>query len=361
MTLSKKQLSIMVFFIPLVFKMAMLPSLFYQVSNTDSYIGIGVMTALEFLQLWLILFLVSKGGIRGIKEIYGINVARAVALPLLFVMGVKSIIFLTEIYTYICDFLFYNISSTPVILALLIVIFYLAFKGIKAIGHVFELSIWIIPLIAIFGVVFGKFYLNSDYLEPLFVDGAGAMFKGIDTYIIYAFDFSPLLLFQIEKKKNLAVVITSISCILVTTALYVVLIANYGRATFLVNGAFARLASFNTVVSEIGSLDWPSALLWITTATGSLALKFAAMGEILKLFKVKKQYGIGATCIVIGILTMFVFPGLKEVLKLATGPVRYVTIALEIAVPIVVLALYAADKYRTDNSKNTEGKIETQN
>lgn len=351
--LTKKQLSIIIFFIPLVFKMAMLPALFYKESGTDSYIGIALITAVEFLQMWLVLFIASKGGMHGIKQLYGKNAVRLVSLPLLFVMGTKSIVFLTEIYTYVCDFLFYNISATPIIVALLIVVFYLALKGAKAIGRIFELSIWIVPLIVLVGVLFGKVTLRAEYLTPLFTDGAGKMFSGIDTYLIYTFDFSPLLFFRIEPRKHLRVAVSAVACILVVTGCYMVLIASYGRATFLVNDAFARLASFNTVVSEIGSLDWPSALLWLTTSVGNLALKLAAMGQILKYFNIKRSIGLGGVCLALGILLLFVFTGFKDVLSIVRSPVRYAVIGIEIAVPIIMLVLYAIKQNRQEASLET--------
>lgn len=352
--LTKKQLSIIVFFVPLVFKMALLPSLLYKESGADSYISIAVIATVEFLQMGLVLFVASKGGMHGIKELYGQNVQRILALPLVFVMGVKCVVFITEIYTYVCDYLFYNISVTPVIILLLLVFFYLALKGVKTIGRLFELAIWLIPIIVLFGVIFGKVTLYPQYLTPLFENGASGFFGGLDKYILYAFDFSPLLFFKIEKKKNVRIIISSVLCVIALTGCYIVLIASYGRATFLVNSAFARLASFNTVISEIGSLDWPSILLWLTTSICTLALKFAAMGETVKYFNIKKSIGLGGICIVIGILLLWVFPGLKDAIRLATSAVRYVVIGIELAIPIIMLALFGI---KQNNIK--EAKLET--
>lgn len=352
--LTKKQLSIIVFFVPLVFKMAMLPSLLYKESGADSYLSIAILAVAEFLQMGLVLFIASKGGMYGIKELYGANVQRALALPLVFVMGVKSLIFITEIYSYVCDYLFYNISVAPIIVLLLLVFFYLALKGVKTIGRIFELSMWFIPIIILFGILFGKVQLFPNYLTPLFDRGAAGFFGGLDKYIIYAFDFSPLLFFKIEKKKNVRIIISSVLCVAALVGCYILLIASYGRATFLVNDAFARLASFNTVVSEIGSLDWPSVMLWLTTAICSVALKFAAMGETVKYFNIKKGIGLGGICITIGILLIWVFTGLKDALAIATSAVRYVVIGIELAIPIIMLVLFAIKQ----NSKQ-EAKLET--
>lgn len=339
--LTKTQLAIIVFFVPLVFKMAMLPSMLYEACGPDSYIGIAIITTVEFLQMGLVLFIVSKGGMEGIGSLYGTNVQRLIAAPLIFVMSVKSLVFITEIQTYVCDYLFYNISSFPIICAIMVVIFYLALKGVKTIGRIFELSIWFIPLIFLFGILFGKARLQPEYLGPLFADGPSELFGGLNKYIIYTFDFSPLLFFKIEKGKNARIVIASVLAVIAVCGCYMILIASYGRATFLVNDAFARLASFNTVVSEIGSLDWPSAMLWLTTSICNVALKFAAMAEILKYFNVKKAFGAGSLCVVVGGLLIFLFRGFKEALRLTVHPIRFIVIGIEIAVPIILLILYA--------------------
>ena len=342
--LSKNQLAIIIFFIPLVFKMSMLPGLLYEVAGTDSYFAIGILTIAEFLQMWLVLFVVSRGGMAGIREKYGKTLALFLSIPFLFVMGVKTILFVTEIYYYIGDYLFYNVSSFPIIAATLLIIFYLAVKGAKAIGRIFELSVWLIPVIIAFGIIFGKVKLYPQYLTPLFENGFLPTLNGIDKYLIYAFDFSPLLFFKVEQKKNLRIAVWSLLCVITVIICYIVLIASYGRATFLIGDAFAHLASFNVVVSEIGSLDWPSAILWIVTSVGTVALKLAAMGDIVAETKLNRNIGIGLLTIIMGILILFLFDGFEKILSFVISPVKYVVIGIEIAVPIIMLCLYAVKR-----------------
>lgn len=342
--LTKNQLAIIIFFLPLVFKMSMLPSLLYETSGADSYFAIGLITAIEFLQMWLVLYVVDKGGIAGIKELYGKAVAIAISLPFFLVMGLKSVLFVTEIYVYVGDYLFYNVSFMPLIVSLLIIVCYLASKGAKTIGRIFELSVWLIPIIILLGVLFGKVKLYPQYLTPLFDNGFGTVIKGIDKYIIYAFDFSPLLFFRVEKKKNVRVLIGSLACVIAVVSCYIVLIASYGRATFLITDAFAHLASFNVVISEIGSLDWPSAILWLTTSIGNVALKISAMSDILAEMKIKKNAGAFVLTLAIGLIIIFLTKGFDPILDFATGPVKYVVIGIEILAPIIILALYAVKK-----------------
>lgn len=339
--LTKKQLSIIIFFIPMVFKMSMLPSMLFEESGFAGYFAITLITTIEFLQMGLVLFVVSNGGIGGLKRTYNIHTARAIAFPLLFVMGVKCLIFITEIYYYVCHFMFYNVSSFPVIVAVLLTLFYLGSKGAKAIGRVFELSIWLIPLILLLGLFFGKASLQFSYLTHIFDDGFSPVLRGIDKYLLYTFDFSPLLFFKIEPKKNGRILFSSAASVGIMTSCYCLFYATYGRASYLFDDAFAKLASFDTVISEIGTLDLPSVLLWLTSSIGNIALKFVAMAEILKLFKIKRQWGLTAITSVLAVLLVFVYSNFEKISAIVVHPVRYVVIGIELAVPVVLLVLYA--------------------
>lgn len=337
--LTKTQLSVIVFFIPLVFKMANLPGLLYAECGADGYVALGIITAVEFIQLLFVLFVVRSGGLRALFDRYGRGVFLLFCLPLFFVMLTKSVVFVSEVYFYVCDYLFYNVPSYPIVIVLLFVVCYLASKGAKAVGRVFELSVWLLPLIVLFGAVFGKVRLSFEYLTPVLEDGGKSALLGIDKYLLYTFDFSPLLFLKIERKKNLRVLLSAVLCVAAVVFCYILLVASYGRATFLISDAFAHLAGFNVVVSEIGSLDWPSALLWITTATGNVALKFSAMGEGLRYLKIRREVGLFFLALSTGLVTLFAFGGYEEILSLVVSPVRYVIVGIEIVAPILLLFL----------------------
>lgn len=337
--LTKKQLSILIFFIPLAFKMAMLPSLLYAECGATFYVGIGLITALEFVQLGIILKIDSAGGFSRIEKLYGKWLKILLSMPFLLSILIKTLIFSAEIYHYVSGYLFYNISSAPIIVTLCLIAFYVAVKGAKTVGRIYELSIWFIPIIIIFGIFFGKADLNADYLLPLFDDGVMPVVSGLDKYIIYTFDFSPLLFFRTEKGKNRSVVICSILSVIAITGCYMVFLVSYGRASFLIPDAFARLALFNTVVSEIGSLDWPSAILWITVALCNISLKLAAVGEIGSFVAIKKPISIGISAAASCFLLVFLLNSYEKVLSFATSWVRYVVVGIEIILPIIILAL----------------------
>ena len=341
--ISAKQLYIMIFFIPLVFKMSSLPALFYEEAATTSYILIGIVTTVEFLQMGLVLYVCSKGGLEGIKEKYGKKTYCLVALPMLFIVFMKMLILTQEITTYICSFLFYNVAEKFITPLVLLVVFYLGIKGARAIGRLFELSIWFLPIIAVFGIFFGKIDMDATYLTPLFQENAGVYLSTPLKYLIFTFDFSPLLFFKIKFQRKSPVVLCSFLSILTVTAGFALLYCAYGNASAHANCAFARLATFNTIVSEIGGLDWPSTLLWLVTAVLSLSLKIGAVHRISDSFGTK-HVGTFLFCFAIGITLLSAVKTISDALNVVTNGVQYGVFAAEILLPVVVILLLTLRK-----------------
>lgn len=251
--------------------------------------------------------------------------------------------------------MFYNVRPEPIIASFMIVAGYLAFKGAKTIGRLFELCIWFVPIILIIGPGFGEINMKIDYVKTVFDDGFAPIFKAVKTYLIYTFDFTPLLFIKVDNKKHSALKLSTASVISVLSlcGCYMLLVANYARSTFLINEAFANLASFNTVISEIGNLEWPTGLLWISVSLFSVSLTIFAIGEIAKTFNIKRQIGIGVASLVIALLSMFVYTKLIELIKCATYGKQVIIFIIEVTVPIIMLILtLLRPKEKNEKSKN---------
>ncbi len=337
--ISDRQLSIMVFFIPLVFKMAMLPSLLYETAGVDGYICVSLFAVVEFLQLAVVLFVCNRGGMEAIGKRYGKGVYRLLATPFLFVIFIKSVIFVSEITRYVTSFLFYNIVSVPIVLTAILLCYYLGYKGAKSIARLFELTVWLVPVIVLMGILFGKATLEFDYIRPVFANGFSPIGQAVKKYLIYTFDFSPLLFCKLKIKRKRGIVFSSVFCVVMLVVCYMVLYARYGRASFLADCAFARLASFDTVISEIGSLDWISSVLWLSVSLLDLGLKAYAVGQIGTGYGCKPYVFNAAFAIALGCTVSLVWNSFEKALDFVTCGVQYAVFAVEIAVPSVMLAL----------------------
>lgn len=336
-----KQLSVMIFFIPLVFKMSMLPSYLYKTAGVDGYVIVGLFALAEFLQLWTVLFVCQKGGMRTLRLRYGDNVYRLISCPLLLVIFVKCVLFITEITNYITNFLFYNVVDAPILLTLLVICFYFGYKGARSIARIFETTVWLIPVIILTGLIFGETDIKGDCLLSVFPDGGSMLPEAVKRYLIYTFDFSPLLFCDVKIKKKGSVGVFSVFSILALVGCYMLFYCRYGRASFLIDCAFARLASFDTVISEVGSLDWISCILWLTVAILNLSLKLNAVAEIGAGLRCKRRLSIGIFCVLLAVVLLKVWTNMEKAFSMATGGVQYIVFGIEIAVPVVMLCLFA--------------------
>ena len=336
-----KQLSVMIFFIPLVFKMSMLPSYLYKTAGIDGYIIVGLFALAEFIQLWAVLFVCQKGGMSALRKRYGDRVYLLVSCPLLLVIFVKCVLFMTEITNYLTTFLFYNVIDTPILLTLLLICFYFSYKGGRSIARIFETTIWLLPAIFLMGIIFGETDIQGDCLLSVFPDGGASVPKAVEKYLVYTFDFSPLLFCNVKIKRKLSVGVFSLLSIGVLMGCYMLFYCRYGRASFLIDCAFARLASFDTVISEVGSLDWISCILWVTVAILNLALKLNAVAEIGVGLRCKRYLFSGGFCILLAVAVMKIWVNMEEAFLMATSGIQYAVFGIEIAVPIVMLCLFA--------------------
>ena len=248
-----------------------------------------------------------------------------------------------EITTYVSSFLFYNVAEKFITPLVLLVVFYLAIKGARAIGRLFELSIWFLPIIAVFGIFFGKIDMDATYLTPLFQETPATYLSAVTKYLIFTFDFSPLLFFSVKIKRRTPIALCSLLSILTVTTCFALLYCAYGNASPYADCAFARLATFNTIVSEIGGLDWPSTLLWLVTAVLSLSLKIGAVHRFSDGLGTKR-IGTFLFCLAIGITLLTSVKTIADALQVVTNGVQYSVFAAEILLPVLVISLLSVRK-----------------
>lgn len=353
--LSTRQVSIMIVFLPLVFKLATLPSLLYDKAGPTAYILIAILVIIELLQMLLVLFVCNQGGMEGIKERYGSTVYRVISIPMLFVFAIKIILFLHEISTYVTSFLFYNSREFGSIMLILITALYIGIKGGRAIGRLFEVIVWIAPFVFLLGLFYGKLEFNEVHLNPLFNQNGDIYLDAIGKYLIYAFDFSPLLFMKVSIKKPTPIAISSVVCFISVVGCYILLYGVYGNASSYVHSAFSRLASFNSAVSETGSLDWPSGLLWITSGILNVALKIGGVSVIMDNFHMKKV-GTTVFALIIAIIMYYLLRTFDTMLEFCTGGVQYAVVIIEIGLPILLLLLYMVKKIGSEKGVTCDVK-----
>ena len=360
-TIGRRQLALLVFFIPIVFKISMLPSLLAGAAGNDALFAAGFLILFEAAHLAIIVATLHFGGVKAIRDRWGNIPALLISLPLMSVFILKAAVFGMEIVNYVTLFLFYNTVNFAVTVVLILVFFYVAIGGPRTFGRLCELSLLFLPFIVFLGALFGKLDLHFEYVLPFFSKGAQPVFSAIDGHLFWAFDFSPLIFFNLsqsteQKKKKLPVILMGMTvAILMVVGFFVLFIANYGNAASIVDNAFARLAAFNVVSTQIGSIEWPSVVMWLMSAILCVAIKCYAGGKTLEYARIPPKVGIGIVTAIVGALMLFLLDGVNDSIELAKSVLRYVTLGLELGITLLVFGILVAFRI-IDRMKGKSGE-----
>ncbi len=338
-SINKRQFALMACLLPLVFKVATLPRLIAEDAGRDCYFAIAIMAVVECIMLIIIVNIHRNGGISAFKKAVGKVGYAVITLPLLLVYGAKSIVYIAEATDYIANSMFYNITNYKVLIMLALIVLFVASRGFKGIGRSIELIIWLSVLIVAVGLCFGEVELNFGNLLPILGDGIKPVANSLYKFMFWGLDLTPLLFVKVADINNKRPYILVAGAIMVgfATFVYMVFVANYGGSVAFINNAFARLATFNVVNTEIGSIDWPSIVMWIAMAVMVLATNAIAGGRVLAQKGRFKQGAVGFFVAVVAIVAGYWLYNVDLVLDFATSWLRYAVVAVQIVVPIIIL------------------------
>ncbi len=363
-SIRRGQFSILVFFMPLIFKISTLPSYIAGRAGTDSIFLMATVLGLEFIHLIVILRIINAGGVRRLEELYGKKRVFFITLPLLFTCLARLLAYGVKVADYVTYFLFYNVDHFGIKTVLFLAVFYVAIKGLRGIGRLAELGLAFFPLIIFLGVVFGKTDLNLQYVLPLGTISAEEFMGCFSSLLFWVTDFTPFLFVDIaeptlEMKKKKPFPYVSVACLLCLVALeaiYVVFFSNYGEAAPIIDHVFARLAAFNVVTTQVGSLEWPTIVMWLIFSLLYLSLNAYAGGRAVSELIPNFRISVGIIAVAAIILSQTVVKETAGSMELALSSFRYVAIGVDVGVSIIMLLLLTLSK----KHRHTEIVNETQ-
>ncbi len=338
-SINKRQFGILVFMIPLVFKVVTLPRLLASVAGADCYYAIAIMAGVELCMLGIVVQIQRMGGLKQFRKVVGDVAYRITTLPMLIVYMIKAIVYMAEATDYIANAMFYNITNYKVLIMLALIVLYVATKGFKGAARTVEILIWMLAVIAIVGICFGNVDLKFENLLPMLADGAGGVFEGVYIYGFWMLDLTPLLFVECKdiKQKKPYILAGASAMFAFIVVVYVAFIANYGGSAPYISNAFARLATFNVVNTEIGSIDWPSIVLWIAMSIIAVAINAVAGSKIIASGGKKGNISLAIFMTIAAIIAGVWLKNNEAVITFATSWIKYVLIALQIGVPVYIL------------------------
>lgn len=361
----ERQYGILALFMALAFKVSMLPAVLFGVSGRDVWVTIGVFAVLELMSLCVIVGVEKLGGLEKIKRVCGKPLYCILLAPFLFNVVVKVSVYLAEVNAYVCSYMFYNIAEEGVCAVFMIFTVYCAARGAKCLARLSELTLWIVPVIIIVGVIFGRIDLEPESILPVLADGADPVWNALDKYLFWGFDLTPLLFFRRREEGGVPALkrsrvpwlpISGGVYLVIIVGLYLVFVMNYGGGGGLVGFAFSSLGAFSMVNTEIGSLDWPAIMLWQTVSVIAVAVKIYAGARVAEEIKINRTVAVTAIGIICYILAITVFENTSESFAFATGAVRYVVTGINLGVPILFAAILLSAKI-AESRQRARGKL----
>ena len=374
-TVSGLQYATLLFSVVLVYKVMTLPALISEHAGNEAWLSVLMLTAIELFEGLAVVKISLEGGWNSFSKKLPKAVFIVFTVSVIVVTVAKLTVFVSEVISFIVTHLFYDIPPYVAVTLFLLAVLYISLKGDRALGRLAEIAIWFVPVIFVLGLTFGQNALDFGRLLPIGADGARPSFLGLDGAFFWSANLMPLMFLSLKpealdsrkaeasdshkqggkkeakptaeksnNKPHKAIAVGATLSLLVTVAVFVVFTANYGAAAPFMDNAFSRLASFNVVSTEIGSIDWAGLSVWLVMCVLSASVAIHASVTAGEAFNVKRAPTAIAVTLLTGLLVAFVFFNLKTATDFARSWVRYLTLGLALIIPYATLILGGADK-----------------
>ena len=357
--IKKSQLAILFFILTTCFKYAMLPSYISSVAENQGYITVAVFMLFDFIIFGFVYYVMINGGLRNIGlPHWALSIICLILFSFIFL---KLIVYLSESLSYISLFLFDIGQWRLITLIGLLILSYVAFKGLRTIARLSNIFVWIFLFTLIFDIVFADIQIDMTNILPFCPDGAKPIFDAGISNIVW---FGNLIMFLFidfreEKGKNFYLPLSMLISFCVTVAFFLVFYGIYGNMTDEIPYVFSKLASLNTLSEDLGNFQWPTIISWLI-ATGIGLSLFIFFGGVCinETFKLDKHSYAGKIFVVVAVFLIiyFLLTDMSKTYSFVTGNIKYYSMAVSYSLPIIV-ALYVFIRNILLKRKNPNNKV----
>jgi uncharacterized membrane protein len=248
--------------------------------------------------------------------------------------------------------------STFQLLAIMLVVYYISYKGIKTIARTSQVIIILFVIALIFAVFTFRVETHWDNILPVMPDGAGGVIQAVDKHFVWFGDFTPFLFLTLQDKKKdkdkfsipLLLILTYIAVIF----FMLLFTAIYGGAGVLISHAFAELTVFSNA-DGLEAFMFPLILCWLMMAVIRLALlTFTAISAGQIVFK--KRLPVTIVLFIATFILMNFFGDIDKAYQISTSPSRYFALSLMYGIPLGLTVFVTVQKKLDEKKKKKEGK-----
>ena len=270
MKISHRQLSVIIFYMLVAFKVLSLPSLMYQTCKNDGYLSVLIMMLVDALLLWGSLKVLKQAKDKNIydfvKQYTGGFIAKLLVIALTAIPLIHLAIKTKGLEWFLVKNLYTDFEWFQFALPIALITCYMIYKGARNIGRVSELFIWIIIVGVVIIIIKGFGAVDLSFFLPFLNKGVKPIFKAIYNYLAWFGISGELLLFAggvdfRDEKKSRIFLYSGLAIILVQLVLWSFYGA-YGIMSATHNFAISDISQISNAHIALDELSWLIVSVW---------------------------------------------------------------------------------------------------
>lgn len=294
-----RQVSIIIFYLLVSLKFLALPSLVYQDAGADSWLVFLVMALVDIGLIWVSIYLIRTANEKNLYEFLKNRIGvifTKIVLILFFVVFVLDILDgITGIYRLLVEDFYTDIKWYNYIVPLLCLISFMAYKGIRNIGRVCEIFVWVVIVALVFVIFKSLAEFDFFFFLPGFTKGVTPVFKSIITHISWFGSPIAIIFFigdvdKLTYKKSMLwkyILIAIFEIFILITVFYGVFKDTAGMHSFAMSD-LSQVANESTAIDEI---SWFTVIVWVLAQILSLSIIFyASVGCLRYIFNIGNSW-----------------------------------------------------------------------
>lgn len=294
-----RQVSIIIFYLLVSLKFLALPSLVYQDAEADSWLVFVLMALIDIGLIWVSIYLIRSANEKNLYEFLKNRIGpifTKIVLVLFFLVFILDILDgITGIYRLLVEDFYTDIKWYNYIIPLLSLISFMAYKGIRNIGRVCEIFVWVVIVALIFVILKSLSEFEPFFFLPSFTKGISPIFKSLMTHISWFCSPIAIIFFigDVDKssyKKSMVwkyILIAIFEVFILVSVFYGVFKETAGMHSFAMSD-LSQVANESTAIDEI---SWFTVILWVLAQILSLSIIFYASVSCLRyIFNIKNSW-----------------------------------------------------------------------
>lgn len=270
MKISHRQLSIIIFYMLVAFKVLSLPSLIYQTCKNDGYIAVFLMMLVDAILLWASIKIIKQAKDKNIyefiKQYTGGFVAKIFIILLMLVPLIHMEIKIKGLEWFLLKNLYTEFEWFQFAIPVALITCYMIYKGERNIGRVCEFFVWIIIVGVAIIVLKSLDSVDKTFFMPFLSEGIKPVFKAIYNHLAWFGVGGELLLFagsvDFSKEKKSTIIFYSFIALLLVQFVIWCFYGAYGIMASTHNFAISDISQISNAHISLDELSWLIVSVW---------------------------------------------------------------------------------------------------